>query len=509
MSLAELQTFFTMHAENRDRLLGKVGRGRFGTGAKAAAMAVADEMVVDTVKDGERTTATLKREALTAGLSEIPIPFTTERTTKSNGTRVILRRFRIKRFKEESARAYVQRALGRALITSEVTWNKEPLVYSEPSHRTEWVLEPPEEYIIQIGNVQLNIRLSESWLSEEERGITISANQVTQETNFLGDHVTSPYAGRIFGNVDVPMLEQDDDEGRPAYTADRRMVLNRENLRVNALLTWVNDAVGDVIKALEAEERAQQDRARQEQLRKTARTIEEALNRRLARAFENMERKVNLRATASPSPVGLDVRKSDLSTPVEVAVGEEDREEYVRDDNADLRWRDVAQGEKGDLRVRESERNPRHGGGGRGEGDTDANALLDSHGEKGAEPRDTVQGNRRKLQPRGTFRVVPKAMGADAPRAYYAAAYMTIYVNTDHPQIAATGSETGAEFKILLAECAASEFALALTAMRIENGDPDVDPNQWPTIITAIRREESETGAELAQAISDYRAGAV
>ena len=84
---------------------------------------------------------------------------------------------------------------------------------------------------------------------------------------------------------------------------------------------------------------------------------------------------------------------------------------------------------------------------------------------------------------------------------------MTIYVNTDHPQIAATGNETNLEFKILLAECAASEFALALTAMRIENGDPEVDPGQWPTIITAIRREESETGVELAQAIADYKAG--
>ncbi len=84
---------------------------------------------------------------------------------------------------------------------------------------------------------------------------------------------------------------------------------------------------------------------------------------------------------------------------------------------------------------------------------------------------------------------------------------MTIYVNTQHPQIAATGDESTVEFKILMAECAANEFALALTAIRIENGDPDVDPAQWPTIITAIRREESDTGAELAQAIIDYKKG--
>lgn len=507
MSITDLQTFFTMHAENRDRLLGKVGRGRFGTGAKAAAMAVADEMMVDTVKDGERTIATLRREALRAGSSEIPIPSNTTRTDKPNGTRVILRHFRLKRFKEEAARSYLQRALGRALVTHRVRWNNEPLVYNEPAHRTEWVLEPPEEYVPQIGNVQLHVRLSENWLSDPERGITITTNDVTHECNFLGDHGTSPHAGRIFGSVDVPLLEQEDEEGRPAYTADRTMMLNRENLRVDALLFWVNDAVGDIIKALETEEKAQQDRVRQEQLRKTARTIEEALNRRLARALENMERKINLKVSASPSPLGLDVQKSDLSTAVEVSAGDEGDKEYIRDDKSDLRWREAGESEKGDLKVRESERNPEHDGSGRGEDDKEANAVRDPKGEKGAKFRDTAQGNRKKLQPKGSFRVVPKSMGPDAPRAYYAAAHMTIYVNTDHPQIAATGNESSVEFKILLAECAASEFALALTAMRIENGDPDVDPTQWPTIITAIRREESETGAELAQAITNYRMG--
>lgn len=507
MSLTDLQTFFTMHAENRDRLLGKMGRGRFGTGAKAAAMAVADEMVVDTVRDGERTVATLRRETLTPGSAEIPVPYTMARTDRPNGTRVILRHFRIKRFKDEAARGYLQRALGRALVTHRVIWNNEPLVYSEPPHRTEWVLEPPDEYVPAIGNVQLHVRLSEYWLSDQERGITIAANEVTHECNFLGDHGASPYAGRIFGSVDVPLLEREDEEGRPAYTADRSMMLNRENLRVSALLSWINDAIGDIIKALEAEEKAQQDRARQEQLRKTAKTIEDALNRRLQRALENMERKVNLQVAASPSPVGLDVQKSDLSVTGEVSAGDNDEQEFIRDDKSEMRWRNLAAGEKGDIRVRENERNFDHAGGGSGEDDMEASGLRDPKGERGARVRDTIEGKRKKLQPKGSFRVIPKAMGQDAPRAYYAAAYMTIYVNTDHPQIVATGNEGTAEFKILLAECAASEFALALTAMRIENGDPEIDPSQWPTIITAIRREESETGAELAEAITNYRMG--
>src|SRR6266849_496148 len=242
MSPTDLQTFFTMHAENQDRIAGKAGRGRFGTGAKAAAMAVADEMVVDTIRDGQRTTATLRRDALTTGSSEIPIPSTTAQTDKPNGTRIILRQFRHKRFKEEAAKSYLQRALGRILNAHDVTWNNEALTYSEPAHRSEWILEPPEEYVAEIGNVQLYIRLSENWLSEHDRGITISANNVAHECNFLGDYGNSPYGGRIFGHVDVPLLEEEDDEGRPAYTADRTMTLNRENLRVTALISWVNDA---------------------------------------------------------------------------------------------------------------------------------------------------------------------------------------------------------------------------------------------------------------------------
>jgi hypothetical protein len=220
-----------------------------------------------------------------------------------------------------------------------------------------------------------------------------------------------------------------------------------------------------------------------------------------------MERKVNLKAAAISSPLGLDVQKADLATTVEVAPGDNGQQEFVRDDKSELRWRNAEEGEKGDILVCEKEPNDIHFGGGSGEEDSESKGVQDPQGGKGATPRDTTQGKHRKLQPKGSFRVIPKAMGEDAPRAYYAAAYMTIYVNTDHPQISASGNETAVGFKILLAECAANEFALALTAMRIENGDPDVDPTQWQTILTAIRREESETGAELAEAITNYRMG--
>src|SRR5262249_36072228 len=48
MTDKDLQHFFTMHGENIDRLKGRPGRGKFGTG-KSAAFGIASTLRVDTV----------------------------------------------------------------------------------------------------------------------------------------------------------------------------------------------------------------------------------------------------------------------------------------------------------------------------------------------------------------------------------------------------------------------------------------------------------------------------
>jgi hypothetical protein len=53
MTDKDLQHFFTMHGENVDRLKGRPGRGKFGTG-KSAAFGIAMTLRVDTVRDGLR-----------------------------------------------------------------------------------------------------------------------------------------------------------------------------------------------------------------------------------------------------------------------------------------------------------------------------------------------------------------------------------------------------------------------------------------------------------------------
>src|SRR5580692_7985468 len=53
MTVDELEHFFQMHGENLERLAGRAGRGKFGTG-KSAAFGIANTLIVDTIRKGKR-----------------------------------------------------------------------------------------------------------------------------------------------------------------------------------------------------------------------------------------------------------------------------------------------------------------------------------------------------------------------------------------------------------------------------------------------------------------------
>src|SRR5438046_1035076 len=73
MTDADLRTFFTMHAKNIDRIRGRLGRGKFGTG-KSAAFGIARTLTVDTRQNGIRNKVVLNREAVDASTGDdIPV----------------------------------------------------------------------------------------------------------------------------------------------------------------------------------------------------------------------------------------------------------------------------------------------------------------------------------------------------------------------------------------------------------------------------------------------------
>ncbi len=501
-----LPNFFTMHASNQDRLQGNPGRGRFGTGAKAAAMAIADILEVDTSCDGKRTVARLERSMLKPGVTEVDIPFEFLGDTEVSGTTIRLRKLRIKRINEDAVRRYLQTSLGRQLLFHDVQLFGEPLVYVEPHYLREWKFTPDSDARLLLGDAELTIRLAAAWLEDDDRGITFLAGGVPHERGFSGQIDNSALAARIYGDVDVPLLEKDDEEGRPAYTADRTLRLNRENLRVQSLLEWVTKSLAHVTDTLESEEKLRRDKLHQEKLERASKTIEEALNRRLIRTVQRLERNVRLN---SANNGGSSDTVEGIPQSADGTSGTADGSSPLLERNVEtgeIPFRDPSPGEPPNLTVAER----RVGSANENEMDNPADApvpnkVMDPAADNLAKPSKSGGSNGPKtMRPKGSFRVTPKAMGLQAPRAYYAASQMTIYVNTDHPQLVEAGTPLSKEYQLMMAECAAAEFALALTSIRIEHGDPEIDPNQWNTILTAIRRESSETGAELATAFATF-----
>src|SRR5262245_13988885 len=53
MDWAGLRNFFVMHGENQDRKLGRIGRGRFGTG-KSAAFGIANSLRITSIRNHKR-----------------------------------------------------------------------------------------------------------------------------------------------------------------------------------------------------------------------------------------------------------------------------------------------------------------------------------------------------------------------------------------------------------------------------------------------------------------------
>src|SRR5689334_9199714 len=90
MNEKDLKQFFTMHGENLDRIQGRPGRGKFGTG-KAAAFGIATSLRVDTVRDGLRNAVCLSRKMIEeSGGDDVPLDWVTrnDRVAAENGTTV-------------------------------------------------------------------------------------------------------------------------------------------------------------------------------------------------------------------------------------------------------------------------------------------------------------------------------------------------------------------------------------------------------------------------------------
>jgi hypothetical protein len=449
-----LQNFFVMHGENQDRKAGRKGRGMFGTG-KCAALGIADCLRVSSVRNGKRNTVELKRRDIdSAGESEIPVK-TIERdepTGQPNGTMVEITDLRLRKLDQRGVTRFIERHLAHYRNKPLVLVNNYECQFDEPAIAMRRMIPAAGSVAEQLGPVVLTLKVAKAPLEPEMQGIAIYANDVWLETTLAGAE-GQPKSQEIFGEIDVPALDQD--SPIPPFDMSRSMELNKSNELVQTLLAFIGREVDKLRRELLKQDEARRVTEEARRLQREASLIAEMINQDF-QEFSDRIARIQARGGS-----GRDLRPLLSSAATE---------------NTEL-----VPG--GDSPVTKE---PVLGGPGRGNGRSKGSEGLPNCGQI-LKPDDTGDPKGKTIgaagpskRMRGGFDVGFESLGEENPRASYRREVRTIYVNLDHPQIAAAkgnGSIDDPTFRRLAYEVAFAEYAIAL-ATEFEQHDEYIEPSE-------------------------------
>ncbi len=446
MSQEDLKRFFQMHGENIQRAVGRLVRGRFGTG-KCAAFGIADVLRVETVKDGFKNVVELHRTGIEEARTGEPFPVKEividEFTVESPGTIIEITNINLSRNRIDVKGSidYVERHLGRHQQVHSVIINGHLCQYQEQSFVREEQFQVPSNLKDTLGNVVCIIRVSPTPLSSALNGIDILSNGIWHETTLveLGGKEMVQY---IFGEIDVPALELDNSP-IPSFDNTRSGCLNPENQLVRVLYSWLQDCIENVRLQLVKEERQRRASEEAKRLSEQAQQIAEVLNE----DFEAYRRELARASASAGHEVGPLTALRDLiggEDSSEVLPGEGEEESSLQEAGAPHK-----DGESGDGLPRDGEE-PRTG--------------LDFVSGQSAGSSSRVSSKGRKSR-RGGFSIDYRNETEDAPRSRYEGDTKIIVINLDHPQVNASIGGDGLEnqaFRQLSYEIAFTEYALAI-----------------------------------------------
>lgn len=460
-----LQNFFVMHGENVDRKAGRAGRGRFGTG-KSAAFGIADVLRLTTVGNGKRSKVELTRADLEARGSGDPVPVRSlERetaTSQPNGTLIEIECIHLRSLDQAGVIHYIERHLARWPKDVTVLVNNHQCEFAEPPIDRVETFKPTVTERASLGDVELTIKVSKAPLDEDLRGISIFSKGVWHETTLLTSQ-GKEMSEFIFGDVDIPAL--DEDKSSPsAFDVSRSLRLNPDNQMVKAIHEFVGPKLETVRRQLVADHREQRASEEAQRFRREASQIESIINQDFD-AFRKRLQKVKAAAAES----GLDMSQSDNATSDvggddDFLYGGNEPASVVEETGEEGRGVDGKSGRKGSPRRLNPIVAP------------DPTGDSSGHYEK--------RSGDGKPRGRGGFTIEFDNQGSESARATYQAEKRTIYVNLDHPQIAAARRGRTPDdpvFRRLAYEVAFSEYAIAVASELdnrgeyIDASDPIVD----------------------------------
>jgi len=453
MTDKDLQHYFTMHGENTDRLTGRPGRGKFGTG-KSAAFGIAKSLRLETVRDGLRNVVVLTRDMIERSSGkEIPLGWLirNERVDAPNGTTVAIEDVVLRQIRTAPTIEYIERHLQAfRAVAPEVAVNDHVCAYREPEIEAEYRFEPSSDQAEVIGSVQLLIKVARAPLPDAEQGVVITAGVGNLVAVERAGTETKEFGAYLLGEVDVPALENPAILIAP-YDSSRSLHLNLEHPIASVLVGFIGAKLEQVRSDLvrHAKETRKTEQARR--LEVQAQKIAELLNS----DFNNVRERLTSIKTVTAKPGSAVARFGSGTT---------------GDDNPDS-WVSGTQ-QRGTLERSEKARN-RGDGRGRTAPNVAVSGTPEADGTDPIDPAGTGEGARRR--PRGGFQVVYRNLGRTEHRSRYEERSLSILINLDHPVLSAAlsdGSVEDAGVRRLSYEIAFSEYAMALGYELLKN-----DPN--------------------------------
>jgi hypothetical protein len=397
MSIDDLGHFFTMHGENLERLSGRPGRGKFGTG-KAAAFGIGNKLTIETCRNGLRNVVELDRATIDSSSGDkIPVKWIVEQEQCShpNGTVVTISDIFVSKLRTNEIIEYIERHLQafRARQPS-VAVNDHVCEYRQPEIVATKVFTPMPGQASVIGDCKLTIHVARVPLGELEQGVFVTAGP----GNLVGVEdcgiARKEFGNYLFGEVDVPALESFNTPIQP-YDDSRSLKLNPEHPVVRVLVGFVGSKLDEV---RQEQVRASREAHKSEEMRRLAQEankIAEFLNQ----DFRFLRDRLDQIRTASAS-----------KGPAKSLFGTKEAGDAVEDF-----WTKGIQ-ERGQLE--ESK-----GLGGRGsDGEAKARPQLAIAGQRdpaGKQAVDPAGGNGPQRRPRGGFEVRYEHLGKEEQRSKY------------------------------------------------------------------------------------------
>lgn len=452
MSRSDLEQYFQMHGENIDRKKGKPGRGMFGTG-KSAAFGIGDVLRLTTVRNRLRCKVQLARKDVAEATdgSAIPVESLEKNipTNEPNGTVVEIEGIHLKRIDVGSIVRHIERHIAHWPNATVIVNHQECKVTEPASSFERRISSAGTAFEAKLGVVELVIKIAKAPLDQEWQGIAIVASGVWHTTTLAGCD-GKPFANYIFGQLDVPSLARDTSP-IPPFDMSRSMRLNPKNETVNQIFAFVGSQVEIVRRELERNDLERRKERDAKRLLDEASAIARFINKDFADWRQHIQR------TLAKMPGG-----SDRLTGSGTGTGEGETLVPGPDIPA------IVIGETGGI------------GGPNGNGpivDTDTPNDTGQRLDRASDNESAVTTATPRKKPKagtsGGFSVDFMHMGEQEARAKYEREHRTIFINLDHPQIAAALALGGIEditFRRLSYEVAFSEYAIALSS-ELAGGD--------------------------------------